>query len=396
MPEQTQTPVSDIAELRDRREKPQGVVPKQSQAYVMVAVTVVILLAVLFSNRRVKPSKPSPSTPLWAEPAPANNQTAIQQLKRELTEEQRQAQQEQAQAAKNTTSGDKQTQTTTANTAEKPRDPIADAERALKFKARFSSNLVVATDAAVRSQGSHQTSGETFSTGTENLSAQNAAFQAPRKQETNATTPKRPAEINVNSAIGQPYAVFEGTTVDTVLVNRLNGDFSGPVKVMVTNPVYSQDRQHMLIPQGTIVLGEVQKVSGFGQRRLAVIFHRMIMPDGYSVDLDQFHGLDQAGETGISDKINHHYFQMFGASIALGVIAGATESTTNTGLVQSGSDALRQGMASSLAQSSAQILDRFLNILPEITVREGHRIKVYLTEDLLLPAYENHRMPSDL
>jgi type IV secretion system protein TrbI len=152
----------------------------------------------------------------------------------------------------------------------------------------------------------------------------------------------------------------------------------------------------VLIPQGTVVLGEVQKVSGFGQQRLAVIFHRMIMPDGYSVDLDQFHGLDQAGETGITDKVNHHYFQIFGASIALGVIAGAAESTTNTGLVESGSDALRQGMASSLAQSSAHVLDRFLNILPEITIREGHRIKVYFTEDLLLPAYENHRMPSDL
>jgi type IV secretion system protein TrbI len=395
MAEQTENPRTQISELRDRREKPQGVVPKQSQAYVVVAVTVVILLAVLFSNRRAKPSKPSPSTPLWAEAAPANDQTAIQQLKRELTDEQRQAQQEQAQAAKNTARADKQTQTIPSNAEEKQRDPIADAERALKFKARFSSNLVVATDAAVRSQGSQQTSGETFSTGAENSSAQNAAFQAPRKEETTAT-PKRPAEINVNSAIGQPYALFEGTTLDTVLINRLNGDFSGPVKVMVTNPVYSQDRQHVLISQGTIVLGEVQKVSGFGQRRLAVIFHRMIMPDGYSVDLDQFHGLDQAGETGIADKVNHHYFQMFGASIALGVIAGAAESTTNTGLVESGSDALRQGMASSLAQSSAHVLDHFLNILPKITIREGHRIKVYFTEDLLLPAYENHRMPSDL
>src|SRR4051794_35126059 len=131
MAEQTENPRTQISELRDRREKPQGVVPKQSQAYVVVAVTVVILLAVLFSNRRAKPSKPSPSTPLWAEAAPANDQTAIQQLKRELTDEQRQAQQEQAQAAKNTTTADKQTQTTTTNAEEKQRDPIVDAERAL-------------------------------------------------------------------------------------------------------------------------------------------------------------------------------------------------------------------------------------------------------------------------
>jgi type IV secretion system protein TrbI len=393
MPEQTENPGTPIPELRDKREKPQGVVPKQSQAYVVVGVTIVILLAVLFSNHRAKTSKPSPSTPLWAESAPVNSQTAIQQLKRELTDEQQQAQQQQrTEAAKSTAADDKKTQIGTSDTAEKERDPIADAERALKFKARFSSNLVISTDA--HRQESEQTTGEAFSTDAANRPAQDAAFQIPRKNE--AITPKRPAEITLNAALGQPYAVFEGTTIDTVLVNRLNGDFAGPVKVMVTNPVYSQDRQHVLIPEGTIVLGEVQKVSGFGQRRLAIVFHRMIMPDGYSVDLDQFHGLDQAGGTGISDKVNNHYFQVFGASIALGVIAGAAETTTSTGLVESGSDALRQGVASSLAQSSAHVLDHFLNILPEITIREGYRIKVYLTQDMLLPAYENHDMPGGM
>jgi type IV secretory pathway VirB10-like protein len=58
-----------------------------------------------------------------------------------------------------------------------------------------------------------------------------------------------------NSAHGQPYVVFEGTTIDTVLVNRLDGEFAGPLKVMVTNPIYSQDRQHLLIPEGTFILG---------------------------------------------------------------------------------------------------------------------------------------------
>ena len=53
----------------------------------------------------------------------------------------------------------------------------------------------------------------------------------------------------------------------------------------------THDRQHLLIPEGTFILGDVQKVAGLGQKRLAVTFHRMLMPDGYSVDLDQFHGL---------------------------------------------------------------------------------------------------------
>jgi type IV secretion system protein VirB10 len=118
------------------------------------------------------------------------------------------------------------------------------------------------------------------------------------------------------------------------------------------------------------------------------------MPDGYSVDLDQFHGLDQTGATGLKDKVNNHYVEIFGASIALGVIAGASEATNlNQGYNESGSEAYRSGIASSLSQSSANVLDRFINIPPTITIREGHRIKVYITQDMLLPAYENHDMP---
>jgi Bacterial conjugation TrbI-like protein len=74
------------------------------------------------------------------------------------------------------------------------------------------------------------------------------------------------------------------------------------------------------------MLGEARKIgsAGFGQQtRLAVAFHRMIMPDGYSVDLDQFHGLDQIGEEGLKDQVNNHYLEIFGSSIALGVITGA-------------------------------------------------------------------------
>jgi type IV secretion system protein VirB10 len=57
---------------------------------------------------------------------------------------------------------------------------------------------------------------------------------------------------------------------------------------------------------------------------------------------------------------------------------------------------MRQGFAVSTAQSASQILDKFLNILPTVTVREGHRVKVYLSSDLALPDYNNHNMPSNL
>jgi type IV secretion system protein VirB10 len=398
---------SPSAQLRDKRITPEGVVPKQAQGYVIAGLAVLILMAVMFSKNHAKPAaKTAESGPLAM--STDMNQRKIQELEQDLSADQRQSQQQtMAIAQKNMSEGAAPGMTppsiqpsgATAPTApmapqptEPPSDPVADAEKAMAFKSRFASNLVSADDGASHSSAESADLSEGTPARSSSLppTPPTQAATAPA-----ATANKRAPEVNVNSAHGQPYVVFEGTTIDTVLVNRLDGEFAGPLKVMVTNPVYSQDRQHLLIPEGTFILGEVQKVAGLGQKRLAVTFHRLLMPDGYSVDLDQFHGLDQAGATGLKDKVNNHYVEIFGASIALGVISGAAEATNlNEGYNESGTEAYKSGIASSLSQSSANVLDRFINIPATITIREGHRIKVYITQDMLLPAYENHAMPS--
>jgi type IV secretion system protein VirB10 len=199
-----------------------------------------------------------------------------------------------------------------------------------------------------------------------------------------------------NSFSGKRYVVFEGTVLETLLINRLNGTFAGPINCLVTTDIYSHDRQQILIPAGTKVLGEAKKVEALGQQRLAVFFHRLIMPDGYSVSLDQFKGLNQIGETALRDKVNNHYLQVFGASVAVGILGGISEAGTGNVLTSSPLDRARAGFGSSLANSSTEILDRFLNILPTVTIREGNRVKIYLSGDLLLPDYAQHTMQPDL
>ena len=130
---------------------------------------------------------------------------------------------------------------------------------------------------------------------------------------------------------GKLYRLPEDTIVDAVLVNKLNNSFAGPVIVQVATDVYTHDNQHVLIPAGTRVIGEVKRVDGLGDQRLALTFHRMLMPDLYPVPLDHFQGSNQIGETGLRDKVNHHYLQVFGTSIALGAIAGLSKSATRTG-----------------------------------------------------------------
>ena len=285
---------------------------------------------------------------------------------------------------------------------------LAARERELAYNARFASNLVYThssdAQASSRTDANPHLDGETQTAMSQpsdrkasSLVSTRKAPQTRRAIQSTILPRKRSAEVNIDSAVGQPYVVYEGLTMDTILMNRLDGDAPGPVKVLVSSPVYSHDRQHVLIPDGTIVLGEARKIgsSGVGQqRRIAVVFHRMIMPDGYSVDLDQFRGLDQIGEEGLKDKVNNHYLQIFGTSIALGVISGAGEIESGGGTISTnGSQAFTTGAASSVSQSATTVLDRFIQIPPTITIREGHRVKVYFVQDMLLPAYDNHTIP---
>ena len=140
-----------------------------------------------------------------------------------------------------------------------------------------------------------------------------------------------------------------------------------------------------------VVIGSSSAVQSWGDSRLAVTFHRLLMPDGHTYSLDKFKGLDQIGASGLRDQVNRHYLQVFGASLAIGAISGLAQYNTLAGFDYTFTDAYRQAAGGSLATSASRVLDRYLNALPTITIREGFRIKVYLTNDLELPAYDERQ-----
>ena len=394
--------------VQDKRKPAPGVLPKNAQTWVVIGLTTVIML-MLWVSGPAKGAKSSqkadaPKTETVAGLSPAEISARLEQERREqqtpLTPPQRPLNQQSG-------SGDYAPSTSNQQAAMPvEQDPIEQDMRRREYTSRFSSSVSLSyrpqqTSEPVRGtvDSSAQLPIDLSALEIPNLPAGLTNSGMPTAQPTAADGSHKKSNPNFNQASGKDYVIFEGTVLETVLVTRLNGDFSGPVICMLTNNIYSHDGLRLLIPAGTKVLGETKRVEGFGQTRLAVAFHRLIMPDGYSVDLDQFHGLNQIGETGLKDQVNHHYLQIFGASIAVGAIGGLAQAGTNTsslGLPQTTTDAYRQGVATSFAQSSTHILDRFLNLLPTITIREGHRVKGYLTQDLLVPDYAQHEIPSNL
>ena len=179
--------------------------------------------------------------------------------------------------------------------------------------------------------------------------------------------------------------------MDAVLTNRLDGSAAAPVNCLVTNPIYSHDGRFVLIPAGSRVLGETKPVQTFGDTRLAVYFNRLVMPDGRTYRLDQFMGLNDIGDAGLRDQVNQHYKSTFGASAAVGLISGLAQYLGTAGFNRGDGDRtviIAGGVGDATSQATAQAMNRFLNRPPSITIREGHRVKVYVTSDFELPAYQ--------
>jgi type IV secretion system protein VirB10 len=414
--------------IQDKAPKPPGLLPKNVQSWLLagLAVLMIVIMWLTGGKKPPAPTRPIPTAPAVQAPLEVNEakiidlQNRIQELQREQTL----AQNALAQQNHILPTGNQDPQPGPASgsysnaSSERAADSIREERKKRDYLSLFASNVALTYRKPVPSTQSHE--GELSSSipsGAAELSAaqltellkplqpqvpvppaaapaKDSAAGNERKEDSKspaAATARAPA-----AATGNTYVVFEGTVLETVLINRLDGHMSGPVECLLTNDVYSHDRQHLLIPAGSKLLGETKKVENFGQNRLAVSFHRLLMPDGYSASLDRFQGLNQIGDAGLRDQVNNHYLRIFGVSLAIGAIGAVAEGGTSAGLTASGTDLMRQGFAQSTAQSSAQILDRFLNILPTVTIREGHRIKVYLSGDLALPDFTSHTMPSSL
>lgn len=392
-------------QITNRIPEPKGVLGKNTKGIAYLAVAAILILGFLASSFRKKPAAPAKDTPApVTTTAPESTAANVAAFHTQLRSETPVPPAPVGTAAQQVVAGaygpngmpapggvapagayGQAGQQPTLTPEQQQVQQLAAKERERQYASRFESNLAFSRSAQQEQQGSAAPANSYAASVPQGQPTSLTAPRAAGEQAAAAPSYKRAAEVNLDAATGQPYVIDEGLSLDTVLMNRLDGDAAGPVKVLVSNPVYSHDHQHVLIPEGTTVLGEARKLgaSGFGQqRRMAVVFHRMIMPDGYSVDLDQFHGLDQIGEEGLKDKVNNHYLQIFGTSIALGVVSGAAQITQGGSAYNStGSQQFVNGAAAGVSQQATTVLDRFIQIPPTITIREGHRVKVYFTQD---------------
>jgi type IV secretion system protein VirB10 len=184
-----------------------------------------------------------------------------------------------------------------------------------------------------------------------------------------------------------PNVLQAGAVIPAALITGIRSDLPGQITAQVTQNVYdSPTGRILLVPQGTRIVGQYDSGVGFGQRRVLMVWNRLIMPDGRSIVLERQPGANAEGYAGLEDGVDFHWGEMFKAAalstlLAVGAEAGTNQNESN--LVQ----ALRSGASNSINQTGQQIVSRQLGIAPTLTIRPGFPVRVMVTRDLVLEPY---------
>jgi type IV secretion system protein VirB10 len=155
----------------------------------------------------------------------------------------------------------------------------------------------------------------------------------------------------------------------------------------VTENIYdSPTGKILLVPQGTRIIGQYDNGVGFGQRRVLLVWNRLIFPNGRSIVLERQPGADAEGYAGLEDGVDYHWGELFKAA-ALSTLLSIGAQTGSSGDESDIVRALRQGAGDSISQTGQQIVSRQLNIAPTLTIRPGFPVRVIVTRDLVLEPY---------
>ena len=176
------------------------------------------------------------------------------------------------------------------------------------------------------------------------------------------------------------------------MLTGLNSDLPGVIVGQVSENVYDTvTGQHLLIPQGTKILGRYDSETTFGQSRALVIWNRLIFPNGKSILLGNMTGSDREGFSGFHDKVRSHYGRALWSAILGGVATGgvAAAATNGTDDTSFGAEAGRDA-ARNISQAANSITQKNLNIQPTIIIRPGYQFNILVDKDLVLEPYDGY------
>ncbi|GLU27948.1 MULTISPECIES: TrbI/VirB10 family protein [Brucella/Ochrobactrum group] len=194
--------------------------------------------------------------------------------------------------------------------------------------------------------------------------------------------------------------VVQGTIISAVLETAIDTQLPGSLRAQITEPVFSFDGSRILMPQGTIVVGQFNNEVNLEQRRVQIAWNRAITPDGKSIDLGSI-GTDKLGRSGTLGNVDNRYARKFSAAVLISSISAIPaaistqverrkEPSENSTIINVGSGNSRGGgddigstISKSLGDQAKGALEQYMNLPPIIRVPQGEEVRIFVNRDLV-------------
>ena len=174
---------------------------------------------------------------------------------------------------------------------------------------------------------------------------------------------------------------------------KVNSDNPGSILAITRETVYdSLTGTIKLIPMGTKLYGQYSSEVAFGKERVQIVFNRMTLPNGKSINLGSMIGSDLEGQSGLKDKVDTHMTKVV-ASVVMSAILGAGTAITTDNNSNNDNDwryAAGQGAGEQMINVGNKYAEKVLNVQPTLTIRSGYRANIIIDKDIILESYQNN------
>jgi type IV secretion system protein VirB10 len=199
----------------------------------------------------------------------------------------------------------------------------------------------------------------------------------------------------LRASVRKPVSAYEvkaGTIIPAVMLTAINSDLPGQITGQVRENVYDSDTgEHLLIPQGTRLVGLYDHQIIYGQQRVLITWKRLILPNGSSLSLrDGMPGADGAGASGLHDHVNNHYIRIFGNALLMSVIGAGVQLSQIPQFGQNfqgptAGNVLGAAVGQQFGQTASEFIRRGMNVAPTLEIRPGFPFNVMVTQDVIFP-----------